>query len=110
MRYRALGKTGIEVSELSMGGLFVAAHHAERQEGIRAVRRALELGVNCVDTAPSYSNSEEVLGEALEGMEQPYVLSTKLGGQPQPFEPQNTELLRRSVEASLQLLKRLTVT
>ena len=47
---------------------------------MRAVRRALELGVNYVDTAPSYGNSEEVLGQALEGVEQPYVLSTKLGG------------------------------
>ena len=70
MRRRTLGKTGFEVSELGMGGLFVAAHSAELEEGVRAVRRALELGVNYVDTAPSYGNSEEVLGQALEGVEQ----------------------------------------
>jgi aryl-alcohol dehydrogenase-like predicted oxidoreductase len=106
MRYRTLGKTGIEVGELGMGGLFVASHSAELEEGVRAVRRALELGVNYVDTAPSYGNSEEVLGQALEGVEQPYVLSTKLGGRPQPFDPQDKGLLRQSVETSLQLLKR----
>jgi aryl-alcohol dehydrogenase-like predicted oxidoreductase len=46
MRYRKLGKTGLEVSELGMGGLFVSSYGAEREEARRAVRRALELGVN----------------------------------------------------------------
>jgi len=67
MKYRTLGKTGLEVSELGMGGLFVSSFGAAREEGVRAVRRALELGVNYVDTAPGYRDSEEVLGEALEG-------------------------------------------
>ena len=106
MNYRTLGKTGIQVSELGMGGLFVASHSAQREEGCRAVRRALELGVNYVDTAPNYGNSEEVLGLALEGVEQPYTLSTKLGGRPQPFDPRDKGLLRQSVETSLELLKR----
>jgi aryl-alcohol dehydrogenase-like predicted oxidoreductase len=70
------------------------------------VRRALELGVNYVDTAPGYRDSEEVLGYALEGVEQPYILSTKLGGRPQPFDAQDADALRRSVETSLRLLKR----
>jgi aryl-alcohol dehydrogenase-like predicted oxidoreductase len=70
------------------------------------VWRALELGVNYVDTAPGYLDSEEVLGEALEGVTQPYILSTKLGGRPQPFDAQDTDALRASVETSLRLLKR----
>jgi aryl-alcohol dehydrogenase-like predicted oxidoreductase len=106
MRYRILGKTGIEVSELGMGGLFVSDFAAARAEGVRAVRRALELGVNYVDTAPSYHDSEEVLGEALDGVPQAYTLSTKLGGRPQPFDPQDADALRRSVETSLRLLRR----
>ena len=109
MNYRTLGKTGLQVSELSMGGLFVASFAAEREEARRAVRRALELGVNYIDTAPSYHNSEEVLGYALEGVAQPYILSTKLGGRPQPFNPQDKDALRRSVEESLRLLKRDTI-
>ena len=106
MRYRTLGKTGIQVSELGMGGLFISSFGAERDEGRRAVRRALELGINYVDTAPGYRDSEEVLGFALEGVEQPHILSTKLGGRPQPFDPQDKDALRRSVETSLRLLKR----
>jgi aryl-alcohol dehydrogenase-like predicted oxidoreductase len=109
MNYRTLGKTGLTVSELGMGGLFVSSFAAEREEGCRAVRRALELGINYVDTAPGYRDSEEVMGEALEGVEQPYILSTKLGGRPQPFDAQDVDGLRRSVEESLRLLRRDTI-
>ena len=106
MQYRTLGKTGLKVSELGMGGLFVSSFGAERKDARRAVRRALELGVNYFDTAPGYHDSEEVLGWALEGVEEPYVLSTKLGGRPKPFDPQDKDALRRSVQESLRLLRR----
>ena len=106
MRHRILGKTGIRVSEIGMGGLFVSSHGSDRAEGIRAVRRGLELGINYVDTAPSYRDSEEVMGLALDGVTQPFILSTKLGGRPQPFDPRDPDQLRRSVETSLELLKR----
>ena len=107
MEKRTLGRTGLEVSVLGMGGLYVSsAGDLGRDEGCRAARRALELGVNYVDTAPSYRDSEEVLGIALEGVPQPYFLATKLGGRPQPFNPQDKDILRRSVDESLQLLKR----
>ena len=109
MNYRTLGKTGLKVSELGMGGLFVSSFAAAREEGCRAVRRALELGINYVDTAPGYRDSEEVMGEALDGVEQPYILSTKLGGRPQPFDAQDADALRRSVEESLRLLGRETI-
>ena len=88
MEKRTLGRTGLEVSVLGMGGLYVSrAGDRGRDEGFRAVHRALELGVNYVDTAPSYRDSEEVLGIALEDVKQPYFLATKLGGRPQPFKP-----------------------
>ena len=107
MEKRTLGRTGLEVSVLGMGGLYVSSAGARgRDEACRAVHRALELGVNYVDTAPSYRDSEEVLGIALEGVQQPYFLATKLGGRPQPFNPQDKDLLRQSVDESLRLLKR----
>ena len=106
MKYRMLGKTGIKVSELGLGGLFVSSLGTTREEAGHAVRRALELGVNYIDTAPGYLDSEEVLGFALEGVERPYILSTKLGGRPKPFDPQDKDGLRRSVEDSLRLLRR----
>jgi aryl-alcohol dehydrogenase-like predicted oxidoreductase len=106
MKYRNLGKTGLEVSELSLGGLFVSKLGGPRDEARLAVRRALELGVNYIDTAPGYLDSEEALGFALEGVQRPFILSTKLGGRPQPFNPQDKAALRRSVEESLRLLHR----
>jgi aryl-alcohol dehydrogenase-like predicted oxidoreductase len=64
------------------------------------------LGINYIDTAPGYHDSEEVLGFALQGVERPFFLSTKLGGRPQPFDAQDKDALRRSVEQSLRLLGR----
>ena len=109
MEYRALGKTGYNVSALSMGGLFVSKLGAERENANRTIHRALELGINYIDTAPGYLDSEEVLGIALHDVTQPYILSTKLGGRPQPFDPQDKTVLRRSVVESLRLLGRDTI-
>lgn len=62
MKTRKLGKTGLEVSELALGGLFVSSVGGEYEQGKRAIHRAPELGVNYIDTAPGYANSEEVIG------------------------------------------------
>jgi aryl-alcohol dehydrogenase-like predicted oxidoreductase len=106
MNTRTLGKTGLQVSELGLGGLFVSSHGAEFEQGRAAVHRALQLGVNLIDTAPTYANSEEVLGRVLEDVTQPFIISTKLGGRPTPFLPQDKACLMQSVEESLRLLKR----
>jgi aryl-alcohol dehydrogenase-like predicted oxidoreductase len=107
MDYRTLGRTGLEVSLLGMGGLFVSrAGGTDRQRACEAVHRALELGVNFVDTAPSYLDSEEVLGTALAGVSRPVILSTKLGGRPEPFDARNLDHLKYSFAQSLKLLGR----
>ena len=106
MKKRVLGKTQLKVSELALGGLFVSSMGAEYEQAEKAIRGSLELGVNYIDTAPGYHNSEEVLGKALEDVTTPVILSTKLGGRPQPFLPQDKKCLRKSVEESLRLLKR----
>jgi aryl-alcohol dehydrogenase-like predicted oxidoreductase len=106
MRRRTLGKTGIEVSELGFGALFTSSLGPGFEQSRRAVRRAVELGVNYFDTAPAYADSEEVLGRILADLQAPLILSTKLGGRPQPFDPRSREHLRRSAEESLRLLHR----
>jgi aryl-alcohol dehydrogenase-like predicted oxidoreductase len=106
MNKRVLGRTGLMVSELALGGLFVSSIGGPYEQAREAVHRALELGVNYVDTAPGYRDSEQVLGMALEGVTHPHILSTKLGGRPQPFNAQDKDQLFRSVEESLRLLKR----
>jgi aryl-alcohol dehydrogenase-like predicted oxidoreductase len=104
-----LGRTGLSVSRLALGGLFVSKVGADLAQGTAAVHRAFELGINYVDTAPGYADSEEVLGQALAEVRQPVILSTKLGGRPQPFKPQDVGCLRESVKESLRLLRRETI-
>ena len=106
MNKRKLGRTDIEVSELGLGGLFVSRVGGPFEQAREAALRAFQLGVNYVDTAPTYLDSEEVLGRILEDVNAPLIVSTKVGGRPQPFDPQNPDHLYRSFEESLRLLKR----
>lgn len=109
MKKRILGRTGLSVTELGLGGLFVSRYGGAYEQGKAAIHRALKHGVNYIDTAPGYGDSEEVLGRALEGVNTPLVFSTKLGGRPNPFEPRNKAHLLESIETSLKLLKRDTI-
>ena len=112
MRMRTLGRTGLRVSELALGGLFTSSLGGGVEATRLMIRRALDAGINYIDTAPGYADSERVLGEALAGMDlagTPLILSTKLGGRPQPFDPQDREALMCSVEESLKLLRRDTI-
>lgn len=106
MRIRPLGKTNIKVSELAFGSLFASSLGPGFEESKKAVHQALDLGMNYFDTAPAYANSEDVLGRILADIKTPIVVSTKLGGRPQPFEPQNAKQLLDSVHESLRLLHR----
>jgi aryl-alcohol dehydrogenase-like predicted oxidoreductase len=106
MKKKVLGNTGLEVAQMSLGGGFLAATQTSREEARATMRRATEFGINYIDTAPGYGNSEEVIGWALEGIDEPLTVSTKLGGRPEPFDPQDAEALYGSVEESLRLLRR----
>jgi L-glyceraldehyde 3-phosphate reductase len=107
LKYRPLGKTGIEVSEISFGcGAVGGLMTADRQkEQTRVIRRALELGITHFDTASSYGDgrSETNLGKILREIEAPYTLSTKvrLG----PERPHN--LKEATIAAAEQSLDRL---
>jgi D-threo-aldose 1-dehydrogenase len=82
MRYRAFGRTGLQVSELVFGGGWVGGILIHQDDATKrtAIARALEAGINWIDTAPSYGDgqSEKALGWLLEDLaEKPYV-STKV--------------------------------
>jgi L-galactose dehydrogenase len=84
MDYRVLGKTGLRVSVVSLGGspLGGVFGPVEDSQAIRAVHTAFDLGINYVDTAPFYAatNAETVLGKALKGQSRDrYYLATKVG-------------------------------
>jgi len=80
-----------------------------KEEVHRIVQYSLKQGINYIDTAPAYGYSEEVLGFTFERINTPCILSTKLGGRPNPFDPQNESALRSSIYESLRLLKRDTI-
>ncbi len=106
MEKAVLGRTGLAVSRLGLGGLFVSSYGAALEDARAAVRRAVDLGVNYVDTAPMYLDSEEVLGKILPGIPEPLILSTKLGARPRPFDARDEAALRESFETSCRLLGR----
>ncbi len=106
LQKRILGKTGLAVSEIGLGGLFISSYGTERATAREVIRRARELGINYIDTAPGYADSESVLGEALREIDADFIISTKLGYQPEPFQPRNREFLRQAFHRSLQNLHR----
>lgn len=83
MQSRPLGNTGIEVPVLSFGASPLGNEFgpADEAECMRAVHRALDLGITCFDTSPYYGRglSEERLGRALAGKRQHAIVTTKCG-------------------------------
>lgn len=80
MQYRPLGRTGVRVSSLCLGAMmFGPWGNDDRADSIRIIHRALDAGINVIDTADVYSAgaSEEIVGEALQGRRDDVVLATK---------------------------------
>ncbi len=80
MRYRHLGRSGLQVSTISLGSWLTFGHKTDEKTAARCVRRAFDLGINLFDTADVYAEgrAEEVLGKALSGIPRhEYVLATK---------------------------------
>ena len=76
---RPYGLTGIEVSVLGLGAAQLGDHAVPEAIAASLLDMAQEAGVNLIDTAPSYGESEARLGRALRGRRNRFVLSTKLG-------------------------------
>ena len=81
MEMRVLGRTGVKVSPLCLGAMmFGAWGNPDHDESVRIIRRALDGGINFIDTADVYSagESEEIVGKALAGIDRDsVVLATK---------------------------------
>lgn len=107
MQRRTLGNTDLQVSPITLGGLFTSDLGGGVDATVRVLERAFDLGINFIDTAPAYANSEQTLGKALRQVANTpdnLVISTKLGGRPQPFDPRNAAQLMESAHESLRLL------
>src|ERR1700761_1912058 len=111
MQYRTLGRTGIKVSPYCLGAMmFGGIANSDHDDCIRIIHRALDDGINFVDTADRYSSgeSEEIVGKALKGRRQNVVLATKVHG-PMGDDPNQQGNSRRwitqAVEDSLRRLQ-----
>lgn len=117
MRTATLGRTGLEITRVGFGAWAIGGGNwdwgwgdQDDDESIAAIHRAVELGVNWIDTAAQYGlgHSEEVVARALEGVEpRPYVFTK--GGQPEgpnrtSFQTLKRDSLLRECEGSLHRL------
>jgi len=111
VNYRKLGRTGLKVSSLCLGAMmFGRRGNADHADCVRIIHRALDAGINFIDTANVYSNgeSEEIVGQALRGHRDQVVLATKVHGEmgPGPNDHGNSRVhILREVEHSLRRLQ-----
>jgi aryl-alcohol dehydrogenase-like predicted oxidoreductase len=117
MRYRRLGRTGFEVSEISLGTVEIGMPYGIEENGhlaapdetaaSRLLNHALDIGVNFIDTARAYGESEAIIGRALRSRRQEYYLTSKVvSPHGQNFgAAQVRDMTTASVEESLRLLQ-----
>lgn len=80
MEYRLLGRTGVRLSKLGLGTMMFGGELQTADESVRIIHRALDAGINFVDTADVYTDgeSEDIVGRALQGRRDRVVLATKV--------------------------------
>jgi L-galactose dehydrogenase len=109
VEYRTLGNTGLSVSRLGFGAATLGDEYGvtDPSEGHRAVRHAIDRGINIIDTAPYYGRtlSETRLGEALEGVRDKVLIATKCARYDKAGFDFTAERVTRSIDESLQRLR-----
>ena len=96
MKYIRLGKSELLVSRVGFGGIPITRVSFEEAE--KCIRTAIDLGVNYIDTATDYKDSEEKIGEAIKGCRDNLILATK-------SPPSDPKRLSECIEQSLKRLK-----
>ena len=114
MKRRKLGKAGLEVSAIGLGCMGMSQSYPpfpEKEEMVRFIHQAVDMGQNFFDTSELYGiyRNEELLGEALESCRNKAVIATKFGWDIQNGKvcglDSRPETIRRAVEGSLKRLR-----
>lgn len=110
MKYRKLGKTGLDVSVLSFGASSLGSVFRETDdaESVRTVHTAVDMGINLIDVSPYYglTKAETVLGKAIAGLPRDrFILSTKAGRYGADHFDFSEKRIISSVDESLQRLR-----
>jgi aryl-alcohol dehydrogenase-like predicted oxidoreductase len=106
MERRRLGKTGMEASVLGFGGSEIGYQRASLKSVERLLGSALDAGLNVIDTAECYEDSEELIGRAVGGRRGDYSLFTKCGHARGEWRADwRPDALLRSIERSLKRLR-----
>lgn len=109
MKYRQLGNSNLNVSEISLGSWLTYSGGVEQQQAEACIHKAFDVGINFIDTANVYGRgaAESLLGEALQGIDRAsYILATKVY-----FPMSDTDRglsaaqIRKQIDASLQRLR-----
>ncbi|GAA2500832.1 aldo/keto reductase [Winogradskya humida] len=107
MQYRTLGRTGIRVSPYALGAMMfgraAGVGNPDHDDAIRIIHKALDAGINVIDTSDvySYGESEEIVGEALRGRRDKVVIATKFG-RPMSDDPNEQGMSRRWIMAAVE--------
>ncbi len=105
MRYRELGRTGLKVSEIGFGGEWLERH--EFDESVELIKYAAEKGINIIDCWMADPKSRDIIGKAMEGNRDRWIVQGHIGSTYQDGQYVRTRDMKHVIPAFEDLLKRL---
>lgn len=105
MFQRPFGRTGLNVSALGLGAAQIGSDSLADQDVTLFLNQVLDSGVNLIDTARGYGQSERRIGESISHRRQEFILSSKIGYSVEGYQDWTPEILMAGVDRALGLLK-----